>query len=252
MSRLILVRHGQSKWNLSNRFTGQIDVSISNHGVGQCLYLGEKVKSIPLDCAFSSCLNRSKETLSIILSQTERSGVYIDESLGGLRAEKTKKYVSRLTDIPIYTNCLLNERHYGLLEGMDKNEAREKYGEKKVFAWRRSFLAKPPRGESLEDVFHRTIPFFKKRIIPLLQEGKNVIVSAHGNSLRAIIKYIENISEEKISFLEIYTGQMIVYHYEDERFVSKLEKLSFKRPITWEKWGKIFRPRSVINGEEGE
>lgn len=252
MSRLILVRHGQSKWNLSNRFTGQIDVSISHRGVGQCLYLGERIKSIHLDCAFSSCLNRSKETLSIILSQTERSGIYIDESLGGPQVKKAKKYVSRLTDIPIYTNCLLNERHYGSLEGMDKNQAREKYGEEKVFSWRRSFLAKPPQGESLEDVFHRTVPFFKKRIVPLLRKGKNVIVSAHGNSLRAIIKYIENISEEKISFLEIYTGQMIVYHFEKNKFISKLEKLSFKRPITWKKLGKILRPRSIINGEERE
>lgn len=249
MSRLILVRHGQSKWNLSNRFTGQIDVSISNRGVGQCLYLGERIRNIPLDFAFSSCLNRSKETLSIILSQTERSGVYIDESLGDLRVKKTKKYVSRLTDIPIYTNCLLNERHYGLLEGMDKNEAREKYGEEKVFAWRRSFLSKPPQGESLEDVFHRTVPFFKRRIVPLLRKDKNVIISAHGNSLRAIIKYIENISEEKIVFLEIYTGQMIIYHFHNDKFISKLEKLSFERPITWSKLGKVFRPRNIYNGD---
>lgn len=251
MSRLILVRHGQSKWNLSNRFTGQIDVSISNHGVGQCLYLGERIKDIHLDCAFSSCLNRSKETLSIILSQTKRSGVYIDESRQKGLSKNIMKYVSRLSDIPIYTNCLLNERHYGLLEGMDKNQAREKYGEEKVFAWRRSFLAKPPEGESLDDVYQRTIPFFKKRIVPLLKKDKNIIISAHGNSLRAIIKYIEKISEEKIAFLEIYTGQMIVYHFENNSFISKLAKLSFERPIAWKKFGKMMKPRNIYNGDRG-
>ncbi len=246
MSRLILVRHGQSKWNLSNRFTGQIDVSISKRGIAQCLYLGKKIKDLDLDCGFSSCLNRSKETLSIILSQTKRSGVYIDESVDGLRIKE--KYISNLSDIPIYTNCLLNERDYGLLEGMDKNEARDKYGEKKVLAWRRSFVAKPPRGESLQDVYARAIPFFQKRIVSLLKTGKNVIISAHGNSLRAIIKYIENISDDKIASLEIYTGQMIVYHFEKGKFVSKLHKLSFERPITWKKLGKIFKPRSILNG----
>jgi 2,3-bisphosphoglycerate-dependent phosphoglycerate mutase len=157
------------------------------------------------------------------------------------------RYASEIVDVPIYTNCILNERHYGDLQGMDKNTARQKYGEEEVMAWRRGFADRPPQGESLQDVYDRTIPYFEKKIIPLLKQDQNVIVSAHGNSLRSIIKYIENISDEKIAFLEIYTGQMMVYHYEKNKFLSQMDKLSFERPISWKKAEKIFKPRNIFN-----
>ncbi|HPH78558.1 MAG TPA: histidine phosphatase family protein [bacterium] len=247
MSKLILVRHGESKWNLVNKFTGQIDVAISARGVRQCVYLSEKIRRLDIDCAFCSCLARSKETISILMSRMKNSGVFIDENYTFYSWDEVSRYPSCVPDVPIFTNCVLNERHYGDLQGMDKDEARQKYGEEAVLGWRRGFADRPPQGESLLDVYNRTIPYFQGRIVPLLQEGKNLIISAHGNSLRSIIKYIENISNDKIAFLEIYTGQMMVYHFENNKFTSQIDKLSFERPIAWEKVDRILKPKNIFN-----
>ncbi len=247
MSRLILVRHGQSKWNLANKFTGWIDVSISEKGIKQCLYLAEKLKKLKIDYTFSSELSRAKETMSVILSKQKNSGVYIHEENPKYNWADIVKYPSKIPNIAIYTTENLNERNYGSLQGMDKAEARKKYGEEQVFNWRRGFAHRPPKGESLEDVYNRTVPFLKKRIIPLLNHDKNIIISAHGNSLRSIIKYIENISDEKIPQLEIYTGQLITYHFKDNQFVSQLDKLSFNRPIAWKKIKKYLKPKHIFN-----
>ncbi|MFA4930313.1 MAG: histidine phosphatase family protein [Patescibacteria group bacterium] len=249
MNKLVLVRHGESKWNLGNKFTGQIDVSISSRGVQQCFDLGDKIKDIKFDYGFASCLSRSKETMSLILSKMKVSGVFIDEHFSLYSWPDIEKYPSALRDIPIFTNCLLNERHYGDLQGMDKNEARQKYGEEIVYSWRRGFDQRPPGGESLLDVYNRTIPYFEKRVVPLLVEGNNVMISAHGNSLRSIIKYIENIADDKIPLLEIYTGQMISYELVNGRFVSKKSKLSFNRPAHWEK---IVNAQANISNQIGE
>jgi len=247
MSRLLLVRHGQSKWNLANKFTGWIDVSISEKGIKQCLYLAEKLKRLKIDYTFCSELSRAKETMSVILSKQKHSGVYIHEEKPNYNWQDIIKYPSKIPNIAIYTTENLNERSYGELQGMDKNEARKKYGEEQVFNWRRGFHERPPKGESLQDVYNRTVPYLKKRIIPLLKQNKNIIISAHGNSLRSIIKYIEGISDEKIPQLELYTGQLITYHFENNEFKSQLDKLSFNRPISWKKISKDIRPKHIFN-----
>lgn len=247
MSRLILVRHGQSKWNQANKFTGWIDVSISEKGIKQCLYLAEKLKKLKIDYTFCSELSRAKETMSVILSKQKDSGVYIHEENPKYNWADIIKYPSRIPNIAIYTTANLNERNYGELQGMDKDEARKKYGEQQVYNWRRGFFDRPPQGESLCDVYNRSIPFLQNRIIPLLKKDKNIIISAHGNSLRSIIKYIENISDAKIPLLEIYTGQLITYHFEKGKFVSQLDKLSFNRPIAWKKINQDIKPKHIFN-----
>jgi 2,3-bisphosphoglycerate-dependent phosphoglycerate mutase len=134
-------------------------------------------------------------------------------------------------DILIYHSEDLNERYYGELQGMNKDRAKELFGEKKVFEWRRSYDIRPPKGESLKDVYKRTTKYYKKNILPLIQSGKNIIISAHGNSLRALIKYIENISDEDIPKLELPTGKPIIYDYKEGKYNKLHDEHSFNRPL---------------------
>lgn len=231
MGYLVLVRHGESRWNLDNKFTGWVDVPLSNRGIGEALITAKELKDLKLDIAFTSKLERAQETLLIILSEQEKTGIFVHES------GKMKKWANReKTDeheILVYTSEELNERYYGALQGMNKDEAREKYGEEQVFKWRRGFKDRPPKAESLKDVYNRSIPYFKKNIIPELKKGKNVIISAHGNSLRSIIKFIDDISDDYIPHLELSTGKPIVYKYSDDIFRKLDESHSFVRPVKW-------------------
>jgi len=182
MSTLVIVRHGQSAWNLENRFTGWIDVDITEKGEEEARNAGEKLKGKKFDLAFTSDLKRAQRTLSIIL-----------ETIGQ-------------TNIPVTKNVALNERHYGDLQGANKAETAAKYGEDQVHIWRRSYDVAPPNGESLKDTAARVIPYFEKEIVPLLKQGKNIIIAAHGNSLRALIMYLEKLTPEEILKVEIPTG----------------------------------------------
>lgn len=192
MARLILVRHGQSVWNASNRFTGWTDVDLSDQGVEEAEEAGRELSRIRIDVVHTSDLVRAQRTAAIIMQHNEAS-----------------------EDVPTKYDWRLNERHYGALQGLNKAETAEKHSAEQVHIWRRSFDVAPPEGESLEMTAERTIPYFTQEIVPDLTKGKNVLVSAHGNSLRSIVMHIDAISPEDIVSLEIPTGQPIHYRYEE-------------------------------------
>ncbi len=195
--KLVLVRHGQSQWNLENRFTGWIDVPLSKKGEEEAKHAGQTLKSIHFDQAFTSLLKRAQNTLSLILRETGQ------------------------TDLPTEMNVALNERHYGALQGLDKKETAAKYGDDQVHIWRRSYDVPPPKektdmnsegiSESLKDTAERTLPYFRSKILSLVKAGKNVIVAAHGNSLRAIVMDLEGMTKEQVLELNIPTGTPITY-----------------------------------------
>lgn len=187
MAYLIIVRHGQSQWNLENRFTGWKDVDITEKGREEAQLAGKLLKTEVFEEAFTSTLKRAQHTLSIILDESDRK------------------------DIPIIISSALNERSYGQLEGLNKSETALKYGEQQVHIWRRSYDVEPPGGESLKETADRVIIYFKEEIAPLLQKGKNILVVAHGNSLRALKMHLEKLSPEQISEIEIPTGIPLKY-----------------------------------------
>ena len=192
MPRLILVRHGQSVWNASNRFTGWTDVDLSDQGVEEAEEAGRELSAIRIDVVHTSDLVRAQRTAEIIMRHNEASD-----------------------GVPTKYDWRLNERHYGALQGLNKAETAEKHGAEQVHVWRRSFDVAPPEGESLEMTAERTIPYFIEEIVTDLVDDKNVLVSAHGNSLRSIVMHIEGISPEDIVSLEIPTGEPIHYNYEE-------------------------------------
>ena len=198
MARLILVRHGQSVWNAANRFTGWTDVDLSEKGVEEADEAGLQLADIRFDVVHTSDLIRAQRTAEIIIGHNQASG----------------------DDVPTRYDWRLNERHYGALQGLNKTETAEKHGAEQVHVWRRSYDVAPPEGESLEMTAQRTIPYFIDEIVPGLKGGLNVLVSAHGNSLRSIVMHIEGISPEEIVSLEIPTGEPIHYTY-DEGVISR-------------------------------
>lgn len=198
MSKLVLVRHGQSTWNLANKFTGWTDVPMTEKGEEEARKSGVVLKDVKFDLAFTSVLERATKTLDIILE-------VIDQK-----------------DIPIERDKAINERHYGDLQGLNKDETREKFGKEQVHIWRRSYDVRPPGGECLEDTANRAIPYFEDKILPRVKEGKNVIVAAHGNSLRAIVMKLDNLSKEEVLELNIATGTPITYEIDsDGKILSK-------------------------------
>ena len=198
---LTLIRHGQSTFNLENRFTGIQDVELTDLGREEALQAGKKIKAYKFDVAFTSVLKRADESLQIILQE-------INQEV-----------------IPIFRNAALNERSYGALQGLNKAETAAKYGDAQVLIWRRSFDVRPPDGESLEDAFNRVIPYYKKEIEPLLLAGKNVLIVAHGNSLRALIMYLENISKEAILKVEVPTGIPRLYNFDSKMKLIEVHNL---------------------------
>ncbi len=193
MARLILIRHGQSVWNATNRFTGWTDVELSEKGVGEAEEAGRQLSGIRIDVVHTSDLIRAQRTAEIVMQQNESSG----------------------EDVPTRYDWRLNERHYGALQGLNKAETAEQHGAEQVHIWRRSFDVPPPEGESLEMTAERTIPYFTEEILPDLESGKNVLVSAHGNSLRSIVMHLEGISPEDIVSLEIPTGSPMFYTHDE-------------------------------------
>ena len=189
MGTLVLLRHGESQWNLENRFTGWVDVPLSPKGEEEARQAGEKLKAagIRFDLAFTSVLQRAIRTMEIAL-----------EILGQ-------------NNIPVEKDQALNERHYGDLQGLNKAETAKKFGDEQVHIWRRSYDIAPPGGESLKDTAARTLPYYEAKIFPLVKAGKTVLVAAHGNSLRSLVMHLDQLTREQVLELNLATGVPIVY-----------------------------------------
>src|SRR5665213_65959 len=197
--KLVLVRHGQSQWNLENRFTGWVDVPLSELGNSEAIKAGQTLKNlhITFDQAFTSKLIRAQNTLKLILGEMGQA------------------------ELKTTTDVALNERHYGALQGLDKKETADKYGADQVHIWRRSYDVPPPKektnfnpegiSESLKDTAARTLPYFNDHILPLVKAGKKILVAAHGNSLRAIVMDLEGMTKERVLELNIATASPIIY-----------------------------------------
>lgn len=218
MKKLVLLRHGESEWNLENRFTGWTDVDLSQKGVEEAKSAGRMLKEngYEFDVAFTSYLKRANRTLDLALQEMGE------------------------TNIPVIKSYKLNERHYGALQGLNKAETAQKYGDEQVHVWRRSYDVQPPAltpdddrnpakqelykdvpaselplTESLKDTVARAVPYYEKEILPLINEGKRVIIAAHGNSLRALVMYFDNLTKEEITTVNIPTGVPLVYEFDD-------------------------------------
>ncbi len=195
MARLVLLRHGESQWNLENRFTGWVDVPLSPRGVEEAKNAGDKLKEVTFDRAFTSVLSRANETLRFVL-----------EAIGQ-------------TAIPIEKNKALNERMYGELQGLNKAETATKYGDAQVKIWRRSYDVRPPGGESLRDTAERVLPYYDSKIKPCVLKGETVLIAAHGNSLRALVMQLEQLSKEQVLELNIPTGAPLLYELDNSGMV---------------------------------
>jgi 2,3-bisphosphoglycerate-dependent phosphoglycerate mutase len=196
---LVLVRHGQSEWNLKNLFTGWRDVELTERGVEEARTAGRKLKALGLsfDLAYTSALKRAQETLRLAL-----------EELG-------------LPNLPAERDQALNERDYGDLSGLNKDDARKRWGEEQVHIWRRSYHVQPPGGESLRDTGARVWPYYLTRILPDVMAGRRVLVSAHGNSLRALVMVLDRMSGEEVANLELATGVPLVYRLKADTTVAE-------------------------------
>src|SRR5437764_11035946 len=192
MALLVLVRHGESQWNLENRFTGWVDIPLSERGRQEAREAGEKLRSVHFDKGFTSVLQRAIATLEIILDVTGQK------------------------DLPVERDQALNERHYGDLQGLNKAETAAKFGEEQVKLWRRSYSVRPPNGESLEDTAARVLPYYDKHILPEIKAGKDILIVAHGNSLRSLVMRLDNLTGDEVVKLEIPTGKPLEYHMDLE------------------------------------
>ena len=201
---LVLVRHGQSDWNLKNLFTGWRDVGLTEKGVAEARAAGKKLKAqgLHFDVAFTSVLSRAQRTLDLVL-----------EEMGE-------------TDITVFKDQALNERDYGDLSGLNKDDARKKWGEEQVHVWRRSYDVAPPGGESLRDTAARVLPYYIQEILPRVLRGDNVIVVAHGNSLRALVMVLECLSPKQIVDREIATGVPLIYRLNADSTVAQKAELA--------------------------
>ncbi|MFY9895630.1 MAG: 2,3-bisphosphoglycerate-dependent phosphoglycerate mutase [Xanthobacteraceae bacterium] len=201
---LVLVRHGQSEWNLKNLFTGWRDVGLTDNGVAEARSAGRKLKAqnIRFDVAFTSALVRAQHSLDLML-----------EEIGQ-------------TSIPVFKDQALNERDYGDLVGLNKDDARVKWGAEQVHAWRRSYDVAPPGGESLKDTAARVLPYYIQEMLPRALRGDNVLVSAHGNSLRALVMVLERLSPKEIVAREIATGVPLIYRLNADSTVAEKKDLA--------------------------
>jgi len=194
---LILVRHGQSQWNLENRFTGWTDIGLTDAGRADAVLAGKSLKQFHFDVAFVSALKRSIETLDAMLEGHGQK------------------------DVPRTSDAALNERHYGDLQGLNKAETAKKYGEEQVRLWRRGYSVRPPGGESIEDCGKRVMPYFQEKILSEVSRGKTVLVVAHGNSLRPIYRELDRLSDEETVTIEIPLVQPVIYTFDGTEVIEK-------------------------------
>lgn len=232
MGLLVLVRHGESRWNLANRFQGWVDVSLSDNGVKEANVCALHCRPYRFDCAFTSRLERAHQTLHIVLSKQGRTSIIQHTGKSSHRPGWVKRSnLLRNDDLPVYMDDSLNERYYGDLQGMNKEEAEKKYGFEQVLSWRRGYKDRPPKGESLKQVFERTVPYFARTILPRVKRGEHVLITAHGNSLRAIIKHIGGIDDEQIADIDLPQAKPIVYRYTKGIWKHELGDLKTGRPL---------------------
>lgn len=224
MSQLILLRHGQSEWNKRNLFTGWVDIPLSQEGIDEAFAAGDTIKDIPIDIIITTTLMRAQMTAMLAMTR-HHSGkvpVILHEGEGKLEAwAKIYGHEAQEHVIPVVRCWELNERAYGELQGLNKAETAEKFGADQVKIWRRSYDVAPPGGESLAMTAERSIPYFKQKIVPLLKQGKNVLVSAHGNSLRSIIMHLDGLTKDQVVHLELATGIPVIYKYKDGAFAKQ-------------------------------
>jgi 2,3-bisphosphoglycerate-dependent phosphoglycerate mutase len=219
MAKLILLRHGESLWNKRNLFTGWVDVPLSKKGIEEALEAGKRLSEIPIDIIITSSLIRAQMTAMLAMSVHHSGKSPVIQHAGEKKLAENSKIYSEETlsqIIPVIRSWELNERMYGELQGLDKAETAEKFGADQVKIWRRSYDVPPPKGESLEMTAARSIPYFKNTVIPLLKEGKNVLISAHGNSLRSIIMHLDHLSKDEVLHLELATGAALGYEFNDD------------------------------------
>jgi len=218
MSKLVLLRHGESVWNKQNVFTGWVDVPLSLKGTEDALLAGDKIADIEFDVIYVSDLVRSMQTalLSLVKNKSPKTPVVICETPSQARdwAEIYDNKMRQLI-IPIYRDWRVNERYYGKLQGLNKGEIARKYGDKQLHTWRRSYDIAPPDGESLKDTSVRVLKFLADKALPMLAQGKNVLVAAHGNSLRAMVMHFDKLTPTEVENLEIPMGDPLVYIYQD-------------------------------------
>ncbi len=215
-AKLVMMRHGQSEWNRKNLFTGWVDIPLSVKGVDEAIEGGKKIAHVPVDIIFTSSLIRAQMTAMLaMLHHSSRKVPCVQHPGEGKLEEWSQVYSEEAiaSCIPVYCAWELNERMYGRLQGLNKQETREEFGDEQVHIWRRSFDQAPPEGESLEMTAARTIPYFKEKILPLLLEGKNIFISAHGNSLRSIVMYLDGLTRDQVTHLELATGEPLFYTF---------------------------------------
>ena len=232
MSLLIMMRHGQSMWNAAQLFTGWVDVPLTNVGINEAIQGGKDIAHLAIDEIHTSTLIRAQMTAMLALAQHNGGKIpvfqYTQPADGIENVSQNEARMiqwAQINDVqisdnilPVFVSWQLNERMYGDLQGLNKDDTRHKYGDEQVHIWRRSFDVPPPNGESLELTAQRTLPYLEQSIIPSLQSGKNIFVAAHGNSLRSIIMSLEGLNREQVLSLEVPTGSPIVYEFSDDKW----------------------------------
>ncbi|KIC74168.1 2,3-bisphosphoglycerate-dependent phosphoglycerate mutase [Candidatus Protochlamydia amoebophila] len=224
MVKLILMRHGQSQWNLANLFTGWVDIPLSFKGIEEAIEAGKQIKNYPIDLIFTSSLIRAQMTAMLAMSVHTSGKVPVILHTGEGRLEEWARIYSSESQsqtIPVIRAWELNERMYGELQGINKEEMAKKYGAEQVHIWRRSFDVPPPNGESLQMTAARTIPYFENTIVPHLKEKKNIFIAAHGNSLRSIIMKLDGLTTDQVVKLELATGVPVIYDFNHDKYIKQ-------------------------------
>lgn len=215
--KLFLMRHGQSAWNQKNQFTGWVDIPLTQEGVDEAVRAGRFIAEEPVDVIYTSTLIRAHMTLVLAMNEHKSGKIPAFQHISGPASDQHANWsqvhseAAKQELIPVYTAWELNERYYGKLQGLNKAETAKQYGAEQVQKWRRSFDVAPPEGESLKMTAERTIPYLQKEILPQLKKGRNVLVVAHGNSLRSIAMHLENMTPEEVLQFEIPTGETLSY-----------------------------------------
>lgn len=221
---LILIRHGESMWNEKNLFTGCVDVPLTKKGVEEAIEAGKRISNIPIDMIYTSALIRAQMTAMLAMTQHRRKKVPIIQHEESEQARAWSQIFSEETKkqcVPVITAWQLNERMYGQLQGLNKQETADRYGKEQVHEWRRSYDIPPPNGESLEMCAERAVAYFQEHIEPQLISGKNVMIAAHGNSLRSIIMYLDKLTSQEVISLELSTGIPMLYIFKEGSFLRR-------------------------------